>query len=74
MSNPLPERHPESEFGCLVLVGVILLVPGLCSLFEVLPTGDFTSAVHDPLWIFGLSVGAVGVALIILVIWRGRRR
>lgn len=69
-------RPPRS--GCLtafmVIAGIILLLPGLCAL--VFGVGSMTNSHLEPalmvLVLFGLMVGAGGIALIVIAI-RGRR-
>ena len=70
-----PPTTPASPrlLGCL---GAILLLPGLCSLifipaaFESISAGDRGLF---PVWIEGVLIGAVGVALITWAVRRGFR-
>jgi hypothetical protein len=70
---PLPRRD-----GCLtaimVIIGIILLLPGLCAVF--FGVGNLTSSSPDSfvttLVMLGLLIGAGGIALIVAAI-RGRR-
>jgi hypothetical protein len=43
----------------LIVIGIILLLPGLCSLFFI-----FADAADNPLATAGLMVGALGVAVL----------
>jgi hypothetical protein len=69
---------PPPRSGCLtafmVIAGIILLLPGLCAL--VFGVGSMTNSHLEPalmvLVLFGLMVGAGGIALIVVAI-RGRR-
>jgi hypothetical protein len=58
----------------MVIVGIILLLPGLCAL--IFGVGNLTSSSPDSfvttLVLLGLIVGAGGVAIIVAAI-RGRR-
>jgi hypothetical protein len=58
----------------MVIVGIILLLPGLCAL--IFGLGSMTNSHLEPalmvLVLFGLMVGAGGIALIVVAI-RGRR-
>lgn len=71
---PPPPRH-----GCLtalmILVGIVLLLPGLCAvLFGTITLFNRRNAMDImPFVSVGLAVGAAGVALIWAAI-RGRRR
>ena len=77
---PVPVRPsvPPPRSGCLtafmVIAGIILLLPGLCAL--VFGVGSMTNSHLEPalmvLVLFGLMVGAGGIALIVAAI-RGRR-
>jgi hypothetical protein len=59
MSDPQPEPRHLSKLGCS---GAIMLAPGLCSLFELLPTGDLPrwSTTHCgfpvSLWVLSASL------------------
>jgi hypothetical protein len=72
--GPTPGRNPWVT-ALLILVGIILLLPGLCSLlFSVVLIGDSDSLGRDPgilsLLIFCFLLGAGGVALIVFAIRR----
>jgi len=62
----------------MVLIGIVLLLPGLCSLiFAAITLSNLRSLDNAlgvveilPLWIFGLVIGAAGVGLIVLAIRR----
>jgi hypothetical protein len=76
MSEPRePRRAPSAALSILMLVvGIILVLPGLCSgFFALLAIGS----PHDPylsgltvLWLICFAVAAVGIAL---VVWAVRR-
>ena len=78
-SVPPPAGMPPPRSGCLtafmVIVGVVLLLPGLCAL--VFGAGSLFSPSYDsgftPFILFGLLVGFGGVMLIRAGI-RGPRR
>jgi hypothetical protein len=69
---PIPPREPPpaQRDGCLtaimVLVGVVLLLPGLCAI--IFGVGNLTSSSPDSvvtmLVLLGLAIGAGGVLLI----------
>jgi len=72
--GPNPRRNPLVTV-LLILVGIILLLPGLCSvIFSVAMLSDSGNLGGDPgilsLMIFCLLVGAGGVALIVFAIRR----
>jgi hypothetical protein len=72
--GPTPGRNPWVT-ALLVLIGIILLLPGLCSLiFSVALLSDSGGFGRDPgilsLLVFCLLVGAGGVALIVFAIRR----
>jgi hypothetical protein len=72
--SPTPGRNPWVTV-LLILVGIILLLPGLCSLlFSVVLLSDSGSLGRDPgivsLLIFCFLVSAGGVALIVFAIRR----
>jgi hypothetical protein len=68
---PEPSGLPPPRSGCLtafmVIVGVILLLPGLCAVIfgigSLTSPGGFESAIL-PFVLVGLMVGAVGVLMI----------
>ena len=75
------QQPATSRWGCLLVFGIILLLPGVCSLLMlaqaggVMPTGRPGSDL-DPdnvIWTACLVIGAGGATLITLAIWRGRR-
>ena len=74
----LPPPPPPRRDGCLtafmVIIGIILLLPGLCAVF--FGVGNLTSSSPDSfvttLVMLGLLIGAGGIALIVAAI-RGRR-
>jgi hypothetical protein len=67
---PPPASPPAQRDGCLtalmVIVGVVLLLPGLCAI--VFGVGNLTSSSPDSvitmLVLLGLAIGAGGVLLI----------
>ena len=74
----LPPPPPPRRDGCLtafmVIIGIILLLPGVCAVF--FGVGNLTSSSPDSfvttLVMLGLLIGAGGIALIVAAI-RGRR-
>jgi hypothetical protein len=73
-AGPTPGRNPLVTV-LLILVGIILLLPGLCSLiFSVMMLKDAGSLGRDPgiqlLLFFCFVVGACGVGLIWFAIRR----
>ncbi|WP_076863295.1 hypothetical protein [Bradyrhizobium mercantei] len=65
----LPPRPPEQRSGCvtalMIIAGIILLLPGLCSLFFVFAGIANTSNTADLQFVGGcLFVACFGVALI----------
>ena len=79
-SPPPPPQRPrrEQRSGCLtaimIIVGLILLLPGLCAV--IFAVGEFTGSSVDPIVMFlvviGLALAAIGVGMISSAI-RGRR-
>jgi hypothetical protein len=70
-----PPRPREESSGCLtailIVIGIILLLPGLCSLIFVF--GGLIKSAEDVWFVAALmTIGAIGVALIWWAI-RGRR-
>lgn len=70
-----PARSREESNGCLtailIVIGIILLLPGLCSLIFVF--GGLVKSAEDVQFVLALGlVGCAGVGLIWWVI-RGRR-
>lgn len=73
---PIPPRPAEERSGCLtalmIVIGIILLLPGLCSLIFVF--GGLVKSAEDLQFVLALGlVGCVGVGLIWWAI-SGRRR
>ena len=74
----LPPPPPPRRDGCLtaimVIIGIILLLPGVCAVF--FGVGNLTSSSPDSfvttLVMLGLLIGAGGIALIVAAS-RGRR-
>ena len=71
---PGPPSRPQEESGCLtailIVIGIILLLPGLCSLIFVF--GGLIKSAEDVQFVALLMmIGASGVALIW---WAIRRR
>jgi hypothetical protein len=73
-SGPLPRPQEEGN-GCLtailIVIGIILLLPGLCSLLFVF--GGLVTSAEDVQFV--IALGLVGCAGIGLIWWaiRGRR-
>jgi len=64
---PLPPRPPPRRDGCLTaimaVIGIILLLPGACSLFFIF--GGLVKSAQDVQFVASmLLVGALGVALL----------
>jgi hypothetical protein len=76
MSDDQPATPPGPFFVLLFLLGIILLLPGLCSLVFAISLlsgrGSFTG-LELPIIVVGLAIGAIGVALIAFAIKRARR-
>jgi len=78
MSDQRPATPP---WGCLLVFGIILLLPGVCSLLILAQAGGVMHTGRpgtdlDPnnvIWTAGLVIGALGVALIALAIRHKRR-
>ena len=72
-SAPAPRRNPWVT-ALLILVGVILLLPGLCSLIFgailISSGGPGDNSEFLPLLLFCFMVGVGGVALIVFAIRR----
>jgi hypothetical protein len=71
---PPPPHPPEQRNGCLtailIVIGIVLLLPGLCSLFFVF--GGLVKSAEDAWFVAALgTVGCVGIAIIW---WAVRRR
>ena len=65
--EPPPALPPQQREGCLtalmILIGIILLLPGLCSLFFIF--GGLIKSASDVQFVGAcLLVGALGAALI----------
>ena len=69
-ASPLPpERQPRSGAvsALMVIGGVILLLPGLCSLFFMVALGSNTGSVGalGLLWLVCFAISAGGIAMIV---------
>jgi hypothetical protein len=68
------QQPATSRWGCLLVFGIILLLPGVCSLLMLAQAGGVLP--HnglDPdnaIWTVCLVIGAVGATFITLAIWR----
>jgi hypothetical protein len=64
---PVPTRRPQGIGGCLagllVLVGIVLLLPGLCSLVFMF-AGVGADGGIAILWLISFAIGAGAIALI----------
>jgi hypothetical protein len=70
------QQPATSRWGCLLVFGIILLLPGVCSLLILAQEGGVPNYGLDPenvIWTACLVIGAGGATLITLAIWRGRR-
>ena len=71
---PIAPRPPEERNGCLtalmVVIGIILLLPGLCSLLFVF--GGLVKSAEDLQFV--IAIGLVGCAGVALIWWAVRRR
>ena len=73
-----PARRNPALTALMIVAGIILLLPGLCSLvfIVVLVSDSFRDAFSDPgltmLWIVCLAVSAGGVLLIRHAVRRGK--
>jgi hypothetical protein len=71
---PISPRPAEQRSGCLtaimVVTGIILLLPGLCSLFFVF--GGLVKNAEDIQFV--VALGMVGCAGVALIWWAVRRR
>jgi ABC-type dipeptide/oligopeptide/nickel transport system permease subunit len=72
-------RRPGTAVSVLLfLLGVVLLLPGLCSLVFAVASLGGSSILSDPtivgLWLVCFAIAAGGVALISFAIRRQRRR
>ncbi len=78
-----PQAPGRSPSGCgtalMILIGIVLLLPGLCTLIygvgmmvAVSSEGGRLSDLLStaPIWLVGLVVGALGVGLIVLAVRR----
>jgi len=79
MSDQQPAT-PPGQVGCGLLLGIILLLPGLCSLlFAFAHISDLLDArtsgfLLPTIWAIGLLIGALGVALITFAARRAHRK
>ncbi len=71
---PIAPRPPEERNGCLtalmVVSGIILLLPGLCSLIFVF--GGLVKSAEDLQFV--IALGLVGCGGVALIWWAVRRR
>ena len=71
---PIAPRPPEERSGCLtaimVVSGIILLLPGLCSLLFVF--GGLVKSAEDLQFV--IALGLVGCGGVALIWWAVRRR
>jgi len=58
----------------LFVIGVILLLPGLCALFFMGSGGGGTEPIILLLWLICFAITAGGIALIVHAVRRQRRR
>jgi hypothetical protein len=79
---PLPTKHFSGGQIALIIIGIILLLPGLCSLgFMIGMRPEFNStSFNDPiaqmiftLWGSCFAVSALGIVLIVVANKRARR-
>ena len=69
-ARPPPEQRSGCLTAILIVIGIILLLPGLCSLIFVF--GGLFKSAEDVWFVAGLmAVGVIGVAVIW---WAARRR
>jgi hypothetical protein len=83
MSERQPGTPGPGPWGCLGVLGLILLLPGLCSLVFAflygrdLFVGGFAGVlgnVEGILWVFGVIAGAAGVVALTTAAIRRRAR
>jgi hypothetical protein len=70
--GPAPGRNPWVT-ALLILIGLVLLLPGLCSLIFsaiLIGSGGSGSGEYVPLLLFCFLVGVGGVALIVFAVRR----
>ena len=57
----------------LIIVGILMLVPGACgAFFTVLSINDQYASHYIDVALVGLSIGILGILLIVVAIWRGK--
>ena len=68
MLSPPPTGRPKGLGGCLVaflvLVGIVLLLPGLCSLAFMIAFGGRDAGPIGLLWLVCFAIGIGGIMLI----------
>jgi hypothetical protein len=71
-TTPLPPARPQGMGGCmvafLVLIGVVLLLPGICSLLFMGASGVKIGADIAGLMLLTLAIAAGGIALIVFAV------
>jgi hypothetical protein len=79
MSDPQPQAHQTSTWlsVLMILIGIILLLPGVCAAFFVVaftaePTGPFGDSGLIQLWLVCFAISAGGIALIWVAVRRLR--
>jgi divalent metal cation (Fe/Co/Zn/Cd) transporter len=72
---PPPDPRPASIGVSILLfvIGVILLLPGLCALFFMGLGGGGTEPIFVVLWLICFGIAAGGIALIVHAVRRQRR-
>lgn len=70
---PLPSQRSGCGVVALVLVGMLMLLPGLCSLIVIGNSGIGEGAAVW-LWLIPFAIAAVGVFLIVLAIRESSQR
>jgi hypothetical protein len=68
-AGPPPPGRSRPLGGCaaafIMLIGVVLLLPGVCSLWFIVSTGaQGWDVLVGSLWIITLGIGAAGILLI----------
>ena len=73
---PLPPP-PQGASGCgmvlLIVIGIVLLLPGLCSIILLANLGSSVSGPDAVLWLIAFCLAGGGIALIVLAV-RNRPR